>query len=251
MVESRYDCPVCPGLKMIKMQLPAKVPLVLDFCRRCGGVWFDYGEVEQLRRLHPEPVDFFNKKIIPARETFQMQCHSCSSFIDRNALTCNNCGWKNILDCPICQKPMKVTRHFSLQLDYCRACKGVWFDNKELSEIWNSQLDKIAHKHMSRTQNKNVSGIDTACFFVDVLAYSPEILVYGTEAAANIGESAISMVSKAPELSGSVIEGTGKIAGNMVEGLSDAAGAGVLEGIGDVAGNVFESIAEIISGIFS
>lgn len=263
MSKSSYNCPVCLGLKMKKLKLPKKGPLVLDFCRSCGGVWFDYGEVEKLRSLHSKSSAFFISKIKPSRETFRMNCHSCFSFIDRNTLTCSKCGWKNILDCPVCQKPMKVIRQFSLQTDYCMACKGVWFDNKELSEIWNGQLDKIAHKHknISKNQNKTFSGIDAPGLFVDLLTYNPEIFVHGTEAAVNLGKSAIYAIPEAPEISKGIIEVTGKLASGVVEGLDDAAGGiveglgdaagGVVEGLGDVAGSVFGSIADIISGIFS
>ncbi len=78
----RSNCPVCLGAKMYKLKLETKGDLLLDFCKRCGGIWFDYGEVKQLRSLGSKIL--FNKIVIN-KSAHRMQCHSCHTFIDRNA----------------------------------------------------------------------------------------------------------------------------------------------------------------------
>lgn len=227
-IERRYDCPVCLGTKMEKLTIGKNGTLTLDSCKRCGGIWFDYGEVKQLRNFHPNVL--FNR-IELDKETYKMQCHSCHCHINRNAIKCVKCGWKNIIECPICSKPMKATIISNLHLDYCQTCKGVWFDNIELSEIWNGQIDTYAKKHFSESKNKTSLSSDTASFFIDVLSYDPSILIYGAEASFEVGKTVV-------ETSANIISNSPEIAG------------AIFEGVGDVAGAVFETIAEIIAEIF-
>ena len=55
--EPRYDCPVCTGLPMKKLKITRQheeVFLTLDCCQRCGGVWFDEGEVQLSQRIQSE-----------------------------------------------------------------------------------------------------------------------------------------------------------------------------------------------------
>ena len=44
-LEARYPCPVCLGVAMTKTPIGRDGALVLDHCARCGGVWFDAGEL--------------------------------------------------------------------------------------------------------------------------------------------------------------------------------------------------------------
>ena len=34
--------------------------------------------------------------------------------------------------CPACKHAMVIVEHENIELDYCTACKGVWFDSGEL-----------------------------------------------------------------------------------------------------------------------
>ncbi len=225
-VESRYDCPVCLGSKLDKLQLGHARHLMLDVCRRCGGIWFDHGEVNRLRGLYPTHLC---EKIVLNPSAFKMRCHACHGLTDRNASCCGICGWKNIIDCPVCLKPMTVTTDSDFHLDYCKTCKGVWFDNIELSEIWNGRLDTLAHKHQSEAKG---AANDTAAFFIDILAFDPGFAIYGVDTAIEAGqlavESSVTIVSNVPEVAGAAVEGTCEL-----------------------AGSVFEVIAEIIGGVFS
>jgi Zn-finger nucleic acid-binding protein len=225
-IEARYKCPVCLGPKMQKLKLGTDNNIVLDFCKRCGGIWFDYGEVKQLCSLQPNVL--FNK-IYLKKENYQMQCYLCHSFMDRNASKCEKCGWQNIIDCPICQKSMEITTYLDFHLDYCKTCKGVWFDNIELADIWNGKLNAFANKHLFKVKDSAFTDNNAATFFVDILSYDPGLVVYGAEA---IGEFAI-------EASSGIISNVPEIAGACAEG------------IGELAGAVFEIIAEIIGSIFS
>lgn len=36
------------------------------------------------------------------------------------------------MDCPVCKKSLIVVERDNIELDYCIACKGFWFDAGEL-----------------------------------------------------------------------------------------------------------------------
>src|SRR6187551_3089042 len=126
-MQARYPCPVCLGVKMEKVELPGG--LILDHCARCGGVWFEMGEVQQLRKT--EPAELW-RRIAQREGVHSMQCHSCSTHLARTEARCPSCDWKVELDCPVCAKKMEVAEQGNLRLDFCRTCKGVWFDHDEL-----------------------------------------------------------------------------------------------------------------------
>jgi Zn-finger nucleic acid-binding protein len=222
--EGKHNCPVCIGTVMQKLQFDKHKDLTLDFCKRCGGMWFDCGEVQQLRGLHPS---YLSQKIELNNNAFKMSCHSCHQLIDRNATNCHHCNWKNIIDCPICEKPMKVKTHSGFQLDYCKTCKGVWFDNIELSEIWNGILGKL-----SKTKKDSIIADHAAITLIDVLTIDPYFVSDSIGLIGDAGQSTIEItataVTNAPEIAGAIVEGGGEL-----------------------AGGVFEAICEIVGGVFS
>ena len=222
--ETRFPCPVCPGLKMEKVTLaalpPAHADLVLDHCTRCGGVWFEAGEVQQLRRTDAERLW---REIVRREDPHVMQCHSCRSPLPREAESCEVCGWTVKLDCPTCARPLDVSEQSGMRLDYCRHCRGVWFDHVELAGIWRLELDTALAKR------RGVAA-DGSVVLLDALLFDPFLMYYGLSAGAHV-------------------------AGAAAEGLAHAAGgAGALGEVagaaGEAAAGVFETIFEIIAGIF-
>jgi len=225
-LEVRYPCPVCLGVKLEKLKPVKSKDLVLDYCRRCGGIWFDAGEVRALREVQPKG----SKVGVALRNTaFKMPCHFCHTPMDRNAPKCLSCGWKNEIECPTCQKILERVEQGELVLDVCHKCKGVWFDNHELAKIWNLKM------RTDLARSKKDGGVVEADFFMlDAFLWAPDLLFYTAHGAAHVG--------------GSVVEGIAHVAAGGVDvigGAADAAGA-VAEG----AGAVFEVIAEIIGGLF-
>lgn len=253
-MEARYHCPVCLGVKMDKLELGDAEKFALDYCQRCGGVWFDFGEVGKLKKLSSTA---FSGKITLSSEHYMMKCHSCLAPLDRNAAECNHCGWKNVIDCPVCVKPMGQTKPRNLHLDYCSKCKGVWFDNIELSEIWNGYLGALAKDATASAKISAHQDGETKSFFVDVLAFNPDLSSFGAkvaiEATKAVVDISVEAISSSPELMGAAVEGAVKLAGAAAEAVANSpelAGT-VVEVAADAAGSVFEVIADIISGIFS
>ncbi len=226
--EMRYPCPACLGVMLEKLKPVKDAELVLDYCRRCGGVWFDSGEVKALRDVKPKGLG----QSVELRESaFRMPCHSCHATMERNAPQCPSCGWKNQLSCPVCDKNMERIERGELVLDACRKCKGVWFDNHELAQIWNMQV----RKNLPMVTQKDGTVTVADWFLLDAFLWAPDLVFLPAAVA---------------------IEGAGAVAGAAADvaagglgGVAEAAG-GAVEATGEVAGSVFEAIAEIIGGLF-
>jgi len=239
-LETRYPCPVCLGVKLEKVQLvttasagpsgpdlnpqqansqagPRTSVLVLDHCARCGGVWFDAGEVRRIRECDATAL----WSAIARRDgVHSMLCHGCKSPLPRSETKCQACGWTVALDCPICSGPMRIDDHDEFRLDYCPHDKGVWFDHDELTGIWKMKAQAVAKRRHS--------GAVAADGLSDVL-FDPYLLYFGADAAIHVASAA----------------GHAVASGGVVHALGDAA-----EAVGEVASAIFEAVAEIIGGIF-
>jgi len=111
-MSAKLKCPVDGGeLERIAFQ-----GIEVDVCKKCGGIWFDRGELDDVMReaaAQPQSVARLDPKAgAAARPTPHRE-----------------------LVCPRCQKPMipevfgKVS---SIELDRCPQCSGQWADGGEL-----------------------------------------------------------------------------------------------------------------------
>ncbi len=192
--------------------------LELDYCRRCGGVWFELGEVQRLRRHAP---DALWRHVSPHPPASRALCHACHGPIDRNVHACPSCGSRNAIDCPACQRPLEPQTYQDIRLDACKSCRGVWFDHAELAAVWKLSLDTTMRRRgdAGLSANADASGL----IVLDALMYTPDVLFLGARAA-----------------------------GYAVSGAAEAvANSGLVDGVGEAAGGVFEVIVEIIGGLFS
>lgn len=217
-VEPRYPCPVCLGSHLEKTRVGRADELELDHCRRCGGVWFELGEIQRLRR---QPSRAFWNRVSSHPPDARALCHSCHTPIDRNADTCSGCGARNTIDCPVCEQPLEAQTYQNVRLDVCKSCRGVWFDHAELAAIWKLSL-------VTATTRRGQAGLASASdapslLVVDALIFMPDVLFLGA-----------------------------RTAGYALSGAAEAmTSSGVADGVADAAGSVFEAILEIIGGIFS
>lgn len=217
-VEPRYPCPVCLGAHLEKTRVGRADELELDYCRRCGGVWFELGEIQRLRH---QPSRAFWNRISPHPPGARALCHSCHTPIEPNADTCPGCGSRRTIDCPVCQQPLEAQTYQNIRLDVCKSCRGVWFDHAELASIWKLSLEAGATRRGSG--GLPASADRQHLLVVDALLYMPDVLFLGARAA-----------------------------GYAVTGVAEAAvSSGVAEGVAEAAGTVFEAIVEIIGGLFS
>ena len=47
---ARLRCPRHPGAVMLRRAFSRKIPIQIDECPECGGLWLDAGELAQIRR---------------------------------------------------------------------------------------------------------------------------------------------------------------------------------------------------------
>ena len=227
---TQFPCPVCIGAKLDELRLEDAGGLDLDHCRRCGGVWFDEGEVARLRRYHPRVL---RAHITLQRAAYRHPCPTCGTPMDRNRPFCPACRSRNVIDCPGCGSSLtRITQH-ALVLDACKKCRGIWFDAIDLASIWNEQFSgsrrsaRSRYSHASLTRRDNVAYIDA----VD-------------------GFYLVSMMGDGVEVGAGLVGAVGEVAGSAIASAPDVAGA-AFEGVGSVASTIFEVVAEIIGGIFS
>lgn len=219
----RYPCPVCLGVTMEKVKLGAD-DLALDCCRRCGGAWFEAGEVTRVRALARAEL---RKTITGRTQPAPAHCHKCHGVIDRDVERCPSCGWRNRIDCPACQRPTERQTVQGVTLDACKTCKGVWFDHAELSAVWSLGLAALVAAKPAAAQPILSSAPTTADVVVDALIYAPDLVYLGARGAVELASVSGQLLTSAPEAAGSVI------------------GA-----LGDAAGAVFGAILEVIGAIF-
>jgi Zn-finger nucleic acid-binding protein len=225
-LEPRYPCPTCLGVRLEKTRVGPRGELVLDACRRCGGIWFELGEVQRLKRLRPQMLW---DRVALRDQPFRTQCHACHAPLDRNAATCPTCDWRNTIDCPVCDRVMEAHTHEGLRLDSCRSCRGVWFDHVELAAIWSLALDRVERGQSGRTTVATTPAMeDSAVALTYALAYSPDIVLYGARAAGYAVSASAEALASAPD-----------------------AAAGLIGAAGDAAASVFETVLDVISGLFS
>lgn len=215
-IETRWPCPVCIGVSMEKVRVAGGGnPLTLDYCPRCGGLWFDRGEVGHLAARKPVSLH----ASVPTRsERVRPPCIECHAPLDRDAEKCDVCGHRNVLDCPVCTDEMERRGHAGLILDFCRRCHGVWFDNAELSAIWRVNLTKAKANALSDRRGRGSDALAaTGDVLVNAMFWTPDLVIYGGMAA-------------------------GQAAGHVAGAAAEA--------VGGAAEGVFATILEIISGLF-
>ena len=210
-LEVRYACPVCLGVTMQKSPIDGEAAFTLDHCTRCGGAWFDAGEVGRLRLASPDDLW---RHIAQRDAVHSMQCHSCNTLLGRDRDACDACGWTVTLDCPQCHETMESGQHLGLTLDACRRCKGVWFDHHELHTVWNAEFSAALQRR------EHIGAAHAGGGVIEALAWDPFTTYY--------------VLSAGSHVLGGAIQG--------VPGMAEAAG--------EAAGSLFETIVEIIAGFF-
>jgi Zn-finger nucleic acid-binding protein len=229
---ARLPCPVCLGVKMDKLRVGTGNRLEIDHCRRCGGVWFEPGEVQRLRGISQQELW---RHIGTSSTLSPALCQTCHTPLNRKHDRCSSCGAQNVLDCPDCNQPMSVETYNGLRLDVCRRCQGVWFDHAELEAIWGAALDQSLQKR-KLTRRGQIGDVaeDAGDVLLTSLFFAPDLMFYGAYAAGHAVSASADAISRMPEAIGAAPE------------VASAA----VEAVGEAAGSVFEAIIEIVTGIF-
>jgi Zn-finger nucleic acid-binding protein len=167
--------------------------LTLDHCPRCGGVWFERGEIQQLAAA--KPADLW-AEIAPRADMPKPPCHKCGSPLDRDADKCGVCGKSNEISCPHCDRTMARRSLHGLVLDVCERCHGVWFDHKELAAIWTLNLAAMGRRQPGRGAEAAAIGGDV---LLNAMFWTPGLVVDGAVGLAHVGGAAIEAAGGAAE----------------------------------------------------
>lgn len=208
--ESRWPCPVCIGILMEKKHAagPGR-GFTLDFCPRCGGMWFDRGEVAEVAR---QDQSLLKGVVLDATLRINPPCQKCRTPLDRNAEKCGVCGRKNVLACPICDREMERRPVHGVTLDLCRKCQGVWFDNAELTSIWRMNTLALAAKRRGRPGDAALVAGDV---MLETMFWAPNLVFYGGAAAAEgLGAAA----SVAGEAAGGIFSTIAELISGLFDG---------------------------------
>ena len=228
-METRYPCPVCLGTRLKKTIVSPGKALVVDLCSICGGVWFDQGEVQEIRKI---PLETIKCRFELSREPHFMRCHYCYVSMDRNEAACHFCDWQNEICCPVCGRKMDRVACKNLTLDVCRGCGGVWFDRNELVEIWNPAFwenNPLALLSGADTRSRN-----NAWDLLDGFIYLPDMSGAGSGVAAQANIASVS--------------GSGDWVSGVAEAAAEGAGEVALHAVAESAGGAAEVAAEAIGG---
>ena len=191
--ETRLPCPVCL-IMMDKAQIQGRAGvLTLDHCTRCGGVWFEKGEMQQLAARTPESLW---AEIGPRADTPRPPCHNCQTPLDRDAEKCAACGRSNEIDCPSCDQKMSRVSRNGLVLDVCERCHGVWFDHKELAAVWRLSVEAAAARRSSRGGEALAVGGDV---LLNAMFWTPGLVIDGAVGVAHLGGAALDAAGGAAE----------------------------------------------------
>jgi Zn-finger nucleic acid-binding protein len=228
--------------------------VTIDFCPRCRGSWFDLHEFQQIYDQRHSVSDLL-LPALPHLKRDAVACAKCGDYGSRNSGTCVRCKAPLNFLCPGCSRPLAATDRHGLTIDCCHACKGVWLDGGELTQLF---------EHYSRTVQDRSTISDTAVasagMALDMFIWAPDLYIAAT---AQVLTHLPELASKGLDLAGDVPQ----IAGKAAEGMIGAAGAAsdlaadALSGAVQVAGSVgsmasdaaasfLEMIVDLLAGIF-
>ncbi len=111
---SGKECPEC-RLGMKEMKYTGSSELMIDYCESCGGVWFDGGELSELKSIS-EKLDDVKLRI--SREVWNLRF----SLHKRSALNCPKCRAKTL---------HTFNTSEGVVVDLCDKCRGMWMDKGE------------------------------------------------------------------------------------------------------------------------
>jgi Zn-finger nucleic acid-binding protein len=252
----RHECPVCLGLPMqpLTWALEGRT-LTLDGCDRCGGWWFDGGELAMAAEVQrsgmagSERLRQYQVRMVAG----PMNCHQCSSLMGRNLSHCPSCNGANVIDCPKCDVPMERQVHGSLVIDRCRQCDGLWLDRVELSLL--NSLSRSPQLGQTITSSAIGDRAVTDSWGANAIGEgvrgAVEVAMYAPDLGSTVAEGLVAGLEAAPEMATGAVEilAVGlEAAPEMATGAVEILAVG-LEVAGESAGAVIELIAGILAGL--
>ena len=122
------DCPRCRKPMQVE-RVPQLGPDVeIDVCKKCGGSWYDRGELEKT---------VVNRKMATILAEPPIR------------------GVVSPIPCPRCGGRMRTRQEWGVEVDVCTKCDGVWLDHGE-DEALRAQAD-AASKQKEKAKKREAS----------------------------------------------------------------------------------------------
>lgn len=133
------QCPECDK-KMIEVKTSSHygIPIVIDQCQDCGGLWFD--DTELYRTKHGVAHEIEKRINIPKLRQF--------TYSSNEILKCP-CGQENLVNLNDKYFPQGI------QIKSCKKCGGFWFNHGQFTEFQTKRMAKINAVNNSEIVVKN------------------------------------------------------------------------------------------------
>ena len=121
----------------------------LDACKVCAGLFFDEGEIAEVRRVSPSSFEELDARFQSEEAPHRFEEHETRL-------------------CPQCRLPMSQYRYLyssAIMLDCCTQCNGMWIENGELkamAEFIRNCQDDAQEKVVAQMKAANIQEIHRA-----------------------------------------------------------------------------------------
>ena len=137
-------CPRCDRQNLDKVRFIGCGDVALDRCPNCGGFWLDSGELDlvnqELKDIMPVQgkgfSDFVNNVHIPYwHKRIKRQSSQTDFQIETPPIKGASLVSQTEYNCPACESKLNQYDIFSINIDGCPKCRGVFLDKNELRKL--------------------------------------------------------------------------------------------------------------------
>ena len=140
-----YDCPRCDRSRLERVRFLGETDIVLHHCPHCGGFWLDGGELNlidsELAKSMPVSgrgfSDFVNNVHVPYWFKRVKTPGGDHRRIEAMPIPGARREGSTSDPCPACGQPLAEYSVFSMHIEGCPVCKGVWLAPQELRALKN------------------------------------------------------------------------------------------------------------------
>ena len=148
------NCPRCDGFALSRVRFLGETDIILHHCKNCGGFWLDGGELNlidnELTKIMPVSghgfSDFVNNVHIPY---WYKRIRKKSSETDFEVVVEPIKGAKHLRStkdkCPVDGTTLDLYSVFSMELEGCPKCHGMWLFKDELRKLKNKTEEGRLH----------------------------------------------------------------------------------------------------------
>lgn len=109
----------------------------IDICSRCGGIWFDKGEISRISMRSSFETRDSSEKIKSALAVLRKRDVRGSLPQTHEGIISSNLKDSGETPCPACPRVLHTMDYEGVEIDVCSRCRGIWLDHGELEELMN------------------------------------------------------------------------------------------------------------------